>query len=420
MYILHTPYFSRQHDVAGIGNIDGHLAYIEYFFHNNFKLPDFDPRTKWQFYHPPLHHFISAVWLKLNSALGMNFEKAVESIQVLTLFYSCCINILCYKIFKEFSLDKLALVIPYSIVCFHPTLSLLSGSINNDILCLALMLAAILYTIRWYKNPAMSTIIKIALFMGLSMMAKSSGILLAPAIASVFLLKLAQRKDLFKKFIGQFTVFGLICIPLGVWWSVYNYTKYGMPLGYIPLIDDNPALYIGDYSVINRFFDFDPVQIKNIFICFGDPYKEHNILIYILKSSVFGEYHMKDTTVSMIISTILFYINAFLIFISLISMGVATVKKSSKIDTNLKTFWIILYVTITASFIRFCFGHPLICTQDYRYIVPTFIIGSLAIGFALDFLQAVRTKRAKFFAAITTATTVVFCLSSILVYLILD
>jgi hypothetical protein len=417
VYILNTPYFSRQHDVAQIGNIDGHLPYIEYFFNNGLKLPDFDPRTKWQFYHPPLHHFISALWLKLNCSLGIDYNLAVENIQILTLFYSCCINVICYKIFKEFSLDKLALILPYSIVCFHPTLTLFSGSINNDVLCLTLMSATILYTIRWYKNPRASLIIKIAISLGLSIMAKASDILLAPAIAVVFLLKLVQNKTIFKKFLSQFAVFGLICIPLGLWWSIYNFVRFGMPLNYIPSVN---VLFIDNYSVFDRFLDLDPVQFRNIFVCLEEPYSEHNILITILKSSIFGEYKMKDNPLSLVCSTVLFYTNILLVGISLVSMSVAAIKKSTKIDLTLKTFWIMLYIVIMASYIKFCFEYPNICTQDYRYIAVTFIIGSLSIGFALDFIKNMRTTQAKIFKTLTISATVIFCLSSVVVYSMLD
>ncbi|WP_010248694.1 ArnT family glycosyltransferase [Acetivibrio cellulolyticus] len=291
MYIMYTPYYTRQHDSDGIDSSVGHIAYIQHFFNNNFMLPDFDPRTKTQFYHPPLHHFISALWLKFNSVLGMEYVQAVENIQVLTLFYTGCINILCYKIFKEFSLEKLGLIIPFSIVCFHPTLIILSGSINNDVLCLTLMVAAILFTIRWYKNPTTLTIIKIAVSLGLSMMAKSSGFLIAPAIAVVFFFKLWQKRDMFFKLIGQFATFGVICIPLGLWWSVYNFVKYKMPFNAILRLDISPQ-YLGDCSVITRLFEFNPIKFENIYTGFGNPYRDSNIFIALLKTSVFGEFNL--------------------------------------------------------------------------------------------------------------------------------
>ncbi|MCD8026293.1 MAG: hypothetical protein LUF33_05045 [Clostridiales bacterium] len=102
-YVLYTSCMERQHDVTTIGSGEGHLGYIEYLYQNA-SLPDFDVRTVWQFYHPPLHHFFSALWMKLLTVFGAGYEQACESIQILTLFYSSCCMIISYKIFKSFYL----------------------------------------------------------------------------------------------------------------------------------------------------------------------------------------------------------------------------------------------------------------------------------------------------------------------------
>ena len=57
-YINYTETWERQHDVISFGADEGHAAYIEYIL-NNKSLPDFDPREKWGFFQPPLHHIIS-------------------------------------------------------------------------------------------------------------------------------------------------------------------------------------------------------------------------------------------------------------------------------------------------------------------------------------------------------------------------
>ena len=102
-------------------------------------------------------------------------------------------TILSYKIFKEFSLKRWGLLIPFAIVCFHPSLILLSGSINNDMLCLTFMMASILMAIRWYKNPRIRTILPVALCIGLAMMSKFSGALVAPAVAFLFQMCIRDR-----------------------------------------------------------------------------------------------------------------------------------------------------------------------------------------------------------------------------------
>ena len=62
-YVAFSTIYDRQYD---IGQIDldagqtvsgGHLAYIQYIYHNG--LPDFDPTAVYQFHHPPLHHCLS-------------------------------------------------------------------------------------------------------------------------------------------------------------------------------------------------------------------------------------------------------------------------------------------------------------------------------------------------------------------------
>ena len=76
-YCLYTVVSSsvrhRQHDVYDFGSEKGHAGYIEFFYDNGFKLPDFDPTTKAQFYHPPLHHFLAALWMRLLTTFGATY-----------------------------------------------------------------------------------------------------------------------------------------------------------------------------------------------------------------------------------------------------------------------------------------------------------------------------------------------------------
>ena len=79
-YVLFSTIYERQYD---IGQIDldsahtvsgGHLAYIQYLY-QNWHLPDMDPTTVYQFHHPPLHHYICAVWMKLCSVFVKNTDQ---------------------------------------------------------------------------------------------------------------------------------------------------------------------------------------------------------------------------------------------------------------------------------------------------------------------------------------------------------
>ncbi len=79
VYVLGRTIYDRQYDIgmidldAGHTVSGGHLAYIQYLY-ENMRLPDMDPTTVYQFHHPPVHHFISALWFRLISLFTANTD----------------------------------------------------------------------------------------------------------------------------------------------------------------------------------------------------------------------------------------------------------------------------------------------------------------------------------------------------------
>lgn len=74
LYVLYTPYTVGQHDTGFIGDEGGHIPYIEYCLRGEPVFHQFDSRLRTQFYHPPLHHLASALFVKGNLALGVEYE----------------------------------------------------------------------------------------------------------------------------------------------------------------------------------------------------------------------------------------------------------------------------------------------------------------------------------------------------------
>lgn len=460
IYIIGTNYDVRQHDSVEFEYNEGHLAYIWYWFEHR-MLPDFDPRQYWQFYQPPLHHILAAIWLKINLLVGFDLMTAIENIQILTSFYSCMAVYFSYKIFKELGIKGKGLVLAFTIVCLHPTLIMMSGSINNDILCIMIGLAVMLATLKWYKNPSMKKIIVIAVLLGLSMMAKTSGVLLAPAIAFVFIskfakdvLKLKQLKQLKKitkatkengiseienteiaenglsakvgrhseiiATISQFIVFICISVPIGMWWSIYNNVRFKVPFGYVPKLPKELDQYIGGYSVWSRFFDFNPVQFSSVFENWGRPSFEHNIIIAIMKTSMFGEYNFSQTTnITVIPATIAFWANAVLIVLSVTAMVYVGSKRIEQVDNVIKMFFGLVYAVVMGSFIKFCFEFAHTCTMDFRYIVPTMVIGAIAIGIFVNELEKKERAVSEKVIVVVEVSVVFLAVFSVLTYCIL-
>lgn len=185
-YVLYTPYHVRQHDLLGAG---GHLEYIMYFVQNGLSLPSFAPQQNAQFYHPPLLHLISALWVKFSLLLGFSKERAVENLQALSFFYSGASVIIFYSILRRITTSCAARNCALMLFAMFPAFVLFSGALNNDMLLFALSLAAIYCAVRWYMKPSARDAAACALVFSAAALTKASALVMFPAFALLF----AQR-----------------------------------------------------------------------------------------------------------------------------------------------------------------------------------------------------------------------------------
>ncbi len=432
-------FITRQHDVHYFfgpeyyepGSRTGHAAYIE-FFYNGGLLPKFDVRKVFQFYHPPLWHMISALWLRIQTFLGVSYHSAVENIQLLSLVCSTAVMSVSHAIFKKFGLKELGLIIADAIVAFHPTFIILAGSINNDVLSLVLVLTSVYLALRWYEAPGFKTIVPLAFSIGFAMMAKLSGGLVAVAVAMLFCVRLFDKKYGFKKLFPQFAVFGIICVPIALWYQIRNYFAYGVPPAYVPKLSVKADQYVGNVSVPDRIFDFSSLSENGVYPAratetymakYGFEYFDHNIPLTALKTSVFGEYYIgaSDRLFS-IVAEILFWSSVILAVLSCVFAVYSVVKAfREKSDNRNKAlvfhaFMLVYWLTLIISYVNFCFGYPHFCTMDFRYIAPTVIIGALYIGVFLNKIKNKNNIVYKVFSILLTAVTAAFALGSVGLY----
>ena len=430
-YVLYTYLTTtsrvRQHDLYPFGGEKGHSAYIEHFYNNGFTLPDFDPTTKAQFYHPPLHHFLSALWMRLLTTFGMSYERAVSSLPFLTLFYSMCSLVICERILDKLNLRGYGKIIPLAIITFHPTFIIFSASVNNDNLSTLFTLLAFYAALLWQSEPTMKNIMFIAVSVGLGMSTKLSVALIAPAIAIVFLYKLIYDKKSTGQYIKQFAAFASVCLPLGLWFYIRNAVKFDVPMTYVPKLSDTSDQYIGYHTVYERLFDYSYNPFKNVFlnrIVNGEgEYFEYNPFVSIIKSSMFGEYTFSNQFSGITpFCRILLVLNIVMIAISLAAMIYCAVRKSSFMNTIVKIFIVFYYVITFVFFIKFSFQYPHTCSMDYRYITMTCVIGSVFIGMAAEQIKIDFPKKDNIIKPIRYSVltiTILFCITSALVYILL-
>lgn len=418
-YIIYTPTWIRQHDVIGFGAGFGQAGLIEFFYKNQ-RLIDFDPRQLWGFFQPPLHHILAAVWLKCNVILGFSYNHACENVQVLTLFYSMITVIFAYKIFRQFELTGVALITATAIMAMHPVFIIMSGSINNDMLSIMFQVMAIYFVIKWSREPKWATILMIALTIGCSMMAKLSGALIAPATATVFLIRFAEacihkEKKKISGFIGQFAAFGAVCIPLGLWSPLRNFLKFQVPVTYTPEVGEP----LGMHGIFARIFQMRSASPFPAMIANGDSYDEFNIPLAFLKTSLFGEYnYANDVKMITPFAWVLLIAGGILFLISVVAMILCFTKNKNQISVSLRSFFAVYIISTIAFYVNLCFSAPNFSSQDFRYIAYLVVIEALFTGMMLQAetisgWQQVMKKG-------TIIVTLLFTISTIAVYLLLS
>ena len=404
-YAIQYNYNLNQHDVESL-NSSGHLSYI-YGFATGEGLPQ---TNDWQFCHPPLHHFIAGLSVKLSHALGFTNIHAFENIQYITVFYSTMTIFAGESILRLCNVKGRFLCIGVGILAFHPSLFILAGSINNDILMIMLSMYAIVFLLKWCRKHTFLNASLSGLFCGLAMMTKVSAALIAVVAAiTVFVVFILEKNKNVGLFILQAVCFIVVLLPLGLWHPIRNYLLFEQPLGYVAPIPVTNPLYTGDYSVFERFFTLSSVVETEIYV---DVWNEYNVWRYLLRNSLFGEYNFGNNGIAF--WTV--FANIVLIAISTVSMWFLIFKKDSYIENNTRMSLFILYFIQLGFFIYFNIKYPFGCTMDFRYIVPLLFCGVTFIG---SFLSTIPKDGIvyKIFYPTTLISTAVLSLGSVSILL---
>ncbi len=401
-YALKYGYNVHQHDVESLDS-SGHLSYI-YSLANGNGLPD---TNDWQFSHPPLHHFLASLSVKLSYLFGFTNGRAFENIQYLTVFYSTLTMFAGYRLLRLCNVEGNNLLLAMAILAFHPTFQILAGSINNDILTILLSMYGIVYLLRWYCQPTVKYAFICGLFIGLGMMTKVSAALIAVVAAVTVLIKFIIDKELkFGRMVLHALVFVAVLLPLGMWHPVRNHLLFEQPLGYVAPIPTTSALYTGEISVFDRIVL--PFS-KDRFGVYVDVWEEYNVWYYTLRNSLFGEYNFGNLG----LAGLLVMANLILILFSLVAVGYLVIKRF-KPETNILPIFV-LFVIQLGFFVYFNLRYPFGCSMDFRYIVPLLFCGVMMLG-ALG--KSVKTSDSTIIRSIAYGvkfTAVAFCVLSVFV-----
>lgn len=408
-YMLYTPYTLRGHDVGELTGYQnaGYIATI--FLHG--RLPSTNIGL---FYHPPVAFFLDAVVMKAYAFLtpGRDIAYWMEAAKLVPAFASCAVLVVCCRLFQELGLPRRAMLFAMAILAFHPTFFILSASINNDMLMVFWVAVSLLYTVKWYKNQTVCNILILAVAIALAITTKASGALVALLAAVIFLLALRQKQPLGyrRKLFGQFVLFAVVCLPLGLWYAVRNWLLFGQSFSYVLPMSTKSTLYIGGHSLVSRFLSFPIGELFTNFFC--NPYGDYHLWIYLVKCSVFGEFSFDS---GYWFAAPLLVFNLILIVLSLIAMVWVLFAK----DMPRFPKWILggLWLLQMGSFLLFNLKYPFGCTMDFRYIVPTLFSGAGFLGLAADRLRRLYPEAARKILPIASMLAVLFSIFSVLFYI---
>lgn len=417
IYVMLSTIYERQYD---IGQIDldagqtvsgGHLAYIQYIYHKG--MPDFDPTSVYQFHHPPLHHGICALWMKFLSLFTENSDFLEESIQVVPFVCSLMTLFVLYKVVCQFKLNEKAVCFVMAIFAFHPALVLLSGSVNNDCMALLFTVLIVYWTIEWSRSQSWSSIIKLAFSIGLGMLVKQNVAEMAFPVAAVFIYVLVKnrlRKKERLRLMGQFALFGLISIPIGMSFYVRNLVKFNMSMFWVYELAEDTWQYTGNIPVIHRFLWPIPSEMVDNLLHFrlGCGY---NVWMQIIRTSVLGEWDMANVGAPVkLLAVGLILIGAlvaFAAFCSFVKVFVVDGIRNRQIEMPCWLMFVVGYAVNMTCYLLFAYRYPQQCSMNFRYIEITLLFPAVALGFIFQ------ESRKKWFRVLAALTVAVFAGCSI-------
>ena len=411
--VLTTPLGGvYQHDVQYFTNDMKRMAHDTYilWFRDNLLLPDFDIRDFGEFYHPPLHYFLSGMFLRLNSLLFPALAENYHCIKILTLTYSSVSSLVLIKILKEMGVKDGPLSVGAMLAVFFPGFSLIASSVNNDILSVMLSLLSLYFAVVWYKKPSMKGIIYTGLAIGLAMMSKLSAGFMAFPVGFLFLLgfiKSKTKKDIFKEFV----VFALITFPLGLWFPLRNYIRWGVPFTFVHELDKSAKVQsLAEFSTFDRLFTNDPAISVFPYVILNEKEKDYNIFRVLLKTSLFDERQHLNHSFDLLFGTVILNLLRILLVIMLAGMVIAVIRAVKKKDRAAETaFAGIIFTVMLVSFVLFCLRYQVFCSMNFRYVIPLLVPFIYFISVTYDLAER---KKQRIVKGIIVCLTSLFCILS--------
>lgn len=412
-YMLYTEGVARQHDT------DGHTAHFGYaeWIYSNGTLPN---TNDYQFYHPPLNAFIqsrfmvffevlftfinnNALWLVGGKPFALNAESYFYACQTLAVLYSVIISVTSCKILKRLQIDGVGGIIAICFILFFPRFVQLSGQLNNDLLGIMLTIVSVYWSIRFFQDQSWLNICFLAGFLGLALMTKLNTATICLPVAILFLFVFIDRiktknTEKIVDICTKYFTFILICAPLGLWFQVYANVRFGQPFAYVfPYL--NGELSTASIPWYRRFLI--PSFTSVVSTPFANAWEDYNIIDYMIKSSMFGEFNYWNGTAFAFVAVVLQYLYHIAFVVTTVFWVLHHKFEKTKLF-DLKTILLgSIHLTLLVSQVAFYIKMPFGCTMDFRYVVPLVLSSGGLLGAMYNDSKNTRLVGFKTLASVT-------------------
>lgn len=389
-YVMMTDALLFQNDITAFHlDCQGHLGYICHLYTNG-RLPDVNPMTAFEFCQPPLYYAVSALFLRLYGVFGLLPESAWdmdEILQLLPMMYSMMTLVFLDKLGKRMKLSQEGRLAAVCFAGFLPYGIMSGGALNNDTLVTLLMVMSIYYTLRWFEKPDRKGIAVMAVCIGAAMMTKLSAAVIAPAMAGLMAYRAWMDRKEWKEYLKQFLCFGVISLPLGLWYSIYCAVRYRMPIGYVVSFGGDEPQYIGMYDKWSRLFGFERafeyLAIRDDHI---SGFADYNIPVSLVKFATFGDSHYYlDSGLTSVAGTCIFWINAVLFLLMPLSAIVWCLCRDARRSD--KILMLSAAALSSCFYVKFCLQYAHVCSMNIRYIMCAVYLGCIVLATAAAELQ---------------------------------
>ena len=389
-YMMYTPCDVRSHDLLDIDREGmGHAGYLLRLLETG-KLPE----TNYvQLYQQPFYYMTAALFSKgINGLLGCSDPFwLVDAAKTVSCAASCISLVCCRRMCRECGVGVHGQEAALMLASFLPSCYLTGGRVTPDALAAMLMAEALLYTLRWQKKSDWRNTVILAVIYGCGVMTKISCGVVALITAMAFLVTLIRniRKGTEAAILCKLAAFGVISLPLGLWYGIRNYLKFRQPLMYVLMLPESHPIYTGDHSLLQRLAGFDVASLlRSPYVSVSEDYNMH---VYALKSALFGE--------------VTYSVPSWIPLLLLLCGGILSgwtvaaciwqIRKNRKDRTG--NFLLLSGILFYCSMMWFYTQYPFACSMDFRYM--TFLLLPLG-GLLGKYVEGVKKHRMWIFAAL--------------------